>query len=219
MKKTILTCLLLFTGYLTVKAYLVSQRANASRIEVNAMAEGYSVGSVVEDFTLKNVDNKDVKLSDYSTAKGFIVVFTCNTCPVAKAYQDRVVALNAEYASKGYPVIAINTNDPVASPGDTFEKMQERAKEKSFSFPYLQDVNQVVTKQFGAAHTPTVFILKKTDQGNVVKYMGAIDNDQDESNPTRSTFVKNAVDDLIQGKSPAITTTKAIGCSVKWKKA
>lgn len=200
MKKTILACLMLFTGYLT------------------AQAQGYSVGSVVKDFTLKNVDNKDVKLSDYSSAKGFIVVFTCNTCPVAKAYQDRVVALHAEYASKGYPVIAINTNDPVASPGDTFEKMQERAKEKNFAFPYLQDENQVVTKQFGAAHTPTAFILKKTDKGNVVAYIGAIDNDQEESNPTRSTYVKNAVNELLKGKSPAVTTTKAIGCTVKWKK-
>jgi len=182
-------------------------------------AQGYTVGSVVEDFRLKNVDNKMVSPADFKSAKGFIVVFTCNTCPVAKDYEGRIVALHNEYAAKGYPVIAINTNDPVASPGDSFAKMQERAKEKNFQFPYLVDADQQLTKKFGAAHTPTVFILAKTSKGNIVEYTGAIDNDQDQSNPSRSTFVKNALEELISGKKPAVNKTKAVGCTVKWKKA
>lgn len=201
MKKVILTCVFFLA------------------ICIKVSAQGYTVGSVVEDFRLKNVDNKMVSPADFKSAKGFIVVFTCNTCPVAKDYESRIVALNDEYASKGYPVIAINTNDPVASPGDSFAKMQERAKEKNFRFPYLVDSDQQLTKKFGAAHTPTVFILAKTNKGNVVEYTGAIDNDQDESNPSRSTFVKNAVDELISGKKPSVSKTKAVGCTVKWKKA
>lgn len=201
MKKLVLACLLIVA------------------IVANLQAQGYSVGSVVDDFKLKNVDNKSVSLADYKSEKGFILVFTCNTCPVAKDYENRVVALHNEYASKGYPVIAINTNDPVASPGDTFTKMQERAKEKNFKFPYLADEDQIVTKKFGATHTPTVFVLKKTAKGNVVEYAGAIDNDQDEANPQRSTFVKNALNELISGKKPSVSKTKAVGCTVKWKKA
>jgi len=201
MKKVVMSCFLLLA------------------ICMKLSAQGYTVGSVVEDFRLKNVDDKMVSLADFKSAKGFIVVFTCNTCPVAKDYESRIIALNNEYAAKGYPVIAINTNDPVASPGDSFAKMQERAKEKNFKFPYLVDSDQQLTKRFGAAHTPTVYILAKTSKGNVVEYTGAIDNDQDESNPSRSTFVKNAVNELINGKKPSVSKTKAVGCTVKWKKA
>lgn len=201
MKKVVMSCFLLFA------------------ICMKLSAQGYTVGSVVEDFRLKNVDEKMVSLADFKSAKGFIVVFTCNTCPVAKDYEGRIIALNNEYSAKGYPVIAINTNDPVASPGDSFAKMQERAKEKNFKFPYLMDADQQLTKQYGAAHTPTVYILSKTSKGNVVEYTGAIDNDQDESNPSRSTFVKNAVNELMNGKKPSVSKTKAVGCTVKWKKA
>jgi len=200
MKKVVMSCFLLLV------------------ICTKLSAQGYTVGSVVEDFRLKNVDDKMVSLADFKSAKGFILVFTCNTCPVAKDYESRVIALDNEYAAKGYPVIAINTNDPVASPGDSFAKMQERVQEKNFKFPYLVDSDQQLTKRFGAAHTPTVYILRKTGKGNVVEYTGAIDNDQDESNPSRSTFAKNALNELINGKKPSVNKTKAVGCTVKWKK-
>lgn len=179
---------------------------------------GYQVGSVATDFNLKNVNGKNVSLANYENAKGYILVFTCNTCPVAQAYQDRVEALNKMYAPKGYPVIAINTNDPSASPGDSFEKMQERAKDKNFSYAYLEDPNHVYTKKYGAVRTPHVFVLQKTDKGNEVAYIGAIDNDQEETNAQRENYVQNAVNLLLQGKKPTVTSTKAIGCSIKWKK-
>lgn len=186
-------------------------------ITANAQS-GYQIGSVAADFSLKNVDGKNVSLANYKDAKGYILVFTCNTCPVAKAYQDRVEALNKMYAPKGYPVVAINTNDPSASPGDSYAKMQERAKEKGFSYAYLEDPNHVFTKKFGANKTPHVFVLQKTDKGNEVAYIGAIDNDQEEANAQRDNYVQNAVNSLLEGKKPAVTTTKAIGCSIKWKK-
>jgi len=185
---------------------------------VLAQTEGYKVGDVVKDFSLKNVNNKNVSLADYKDAKGYIVVFTCNTCPIAKAYQDRIAALNTTYIAKGYPVVAINPNDAEAVPDESFEKMQSLADEKKFSFPYLLDPDHIVTKQFGATRTPHVFILNKTDKGNVVEYIGAIDNDPEEANATKTEYVKNAVNELSLGKKPVISSTKAIGCSIKWKK-
>jgi peroxiredoxin len=185
---------------------------------VLAQTEGYKVGDVVKDFSLKNVNNKNVSLADYKDAKGYIVVFTCNTCPVAKAYQDRIAALNTTYIAKGYPVVAINPNDAEAVPDESFEKMQTLAAEKKFSFPYLLDPDHIVTKQFGATRTPHVFILNKTDKGNVVEYIGAIDNDPEEANATKTEYIKNAVNELSLGKKPVISSTKAIGCSIKWKK-
>ncbi|WP_343532304.1 thioredoxin family protein [Pedobacter sp.] len=200
MKKLILACLSMF---------LVSA--------VNAQT-GYQVGDLASDFNLKNVDGKNVSLANYKNAKGYIVVFTCNTCPVSKAYEARVEALSKMYATKGYPVVAINTNDPVASPGDTYAKMQERAKEKSFSFAYLEDPNHVFTKKYGAQRTPHVFVLQKTAKGNEVAYIGAIDNDQQEANPQRDNYVQNAVNQLLKGEKPNVASTKAIGCTIKWKK-
>jgi peroxiredoxin len=183
-----------------------------------AQTEGYKVGDVVKDFALKNVDSKTVSLANYKDAKGYIVVFTCNTCPVAKAYQDRVADLNATYAVKGYPVVAINPNDAEAVPNESFDKMQALAKEKNFDFPYLLDPNHVVTKQFGATKTPHVFVLSKTDKGNIVEYIGAIDNDPEGENASKVNYVKNAINDLSVGKKPTVTSTKAVGCSIKWKK-
>lgn len=186
---------------------------------INAKAQkGYSIGDIASDFSLKSTTEKNVSLSSYQNAKGYIVVFTCNTCPVSRAYQDRVYALNKEFSSKGYPVIAINTNDPITSPGDNFEKMQALAKNKNISYAYLEDPNHIYTKMYGATKTPHVFVLEKTAKGNEVVYMGAIDNDQQEENNDRENFVKNAVNSLIKGEKPKVKTTKAIGCSIKWKK-
>ncbi|MGM9475727.1 thioredoxin family protein [Pedobacter sp. GSP4] len=179
---------------------------------------GYQIGDAVKDFSLKNVNNKMVSLADYKDAKGFVVVFTCNTCPVAKAYQDRISDLNKAYASKGYPVIAINPNDAGVVPAEGFAQMQALAKEKNFKFPYLLDPDHVVTRQFGATRTPHVFILSKTANGNVVEYIGAIDNDPEEANGSKTDYVKNALNELSAGKKPVIASTKAVGCSIKWKK-
>jgi peroxiredoxin len=183
-----------------------------------AQTGGYKIGDVAADFSLKNINGKTVSLADMKSAKGYIVVFTCNTCPYAVAYEDRIIALNKKYAVQGYPVIAINPNDPVAQPTDTYEKMQEKAKSKGFNFPYLMDPNHVITKQFGATRTPHVFLLQKTDKGNVVQYIGAIDSDTEGKSAERVNYVEAAIDAMASGKKPAVTTTKAIGCTIKWKK-
>ena len=122
---------------------------------------GYHVGDNIADFSLKNIDGKNVSLANYTKAKGFIIVFTCNHCPYAKAYEDRIIALDKKYAALGYPVIAINPNDAIQYPEDNFEAMQVRSKEKKFNFPYLYDESQKIAKQFGATKTPHVFIVQK----------------------------------------------------------
>lgn len=184
-----------------------------------AQEKGYKPGSLISDFSLKNVNNKQVSLADFKTAKGFIIVFTCNTCPYAKAYEQRIIDLHNKYASKGFPVIAINPNDATASPGDSFAEMQKRSKSKKYPFPYLIDPTQDITNRFGAVRTPHVYLVNKTDKGNRVEYIGAIDDDTEDSNPDRVRYLEDAVQALLENKTPAVTATKAVGCTIKWKKS
>ncbi|WP_158838085.1 thioredoxin family protein [Polaribacter sp. L3A8] len=176
-------------------------------------AEGYQVGDTVDDFRLKNIDNKMVSLSDYKEAKGFVIIFTCNHCPYSIANEDRIIALDKKYKKLGYPVIAINPNDPKASKGDSFEDMQVRAKEKGFTFPYLYDEGQKVYPKFGATKTPHVFIVSKPTMK--VEYIGAIDNNSRDEDAVTEKYVENVIDALLAGNKPSKTTTRAIGCSIK----
>lgn len=200
--KTIKTLLLL-----TVVATLTAFTINNSK--------GYKVGDVASDFKLKNIDGKMVSLSDYKKAKGFIVVFTCNTCPYSVANEDRIIALDKKYKTKGYPVIAINPNDPAARSGDSFEEMKIRAKEKGFTFPYLFDDGQKVYPKYGATKTPHVYILNKNNGKLIVEYIGAIDDSSRNEANVSERFVEDAVDALLAGKKPTKTYTRAIGCSIK----
>ena len=177
--------------------------------------DGYKIGDVATDFSLPNVDGDMVSLGDFEDAKGFIVIFTCNTCPYSVAYEDRIIALNKKYKSRGYPVIAINPNDPAAIEGDELADMKVRAVEKGFTFPYLQDVGQQVYPQYGATKTPHVFVLQKEDEKNIVRYIGAIDDSSRNPKNVTKRFVEQSVNDLLAGKTLTITRTKAIGCSIK----
>lgn len=180
--------------------------------------EGFKVGSKATDFKLKNVDGKMVSLSDYKDAKGYIVVFTCNHCPFAKKYESRIIALDKKYKKLGYPVIAINPNDPAVEPEDSYENMQKVAKAKKYPFPYLFDETQDVAHAYGATRTPHVYLLQKEGNSNVVKYIGAIDDNSDDASAVKEKYVENAVDALLGGKPIATDFTKAIGCTIKWKK-
>ncbi|NJM79986.1 MAG: thioredoxin family protein [Flavobacterium sp.] len=176
---------------------------------------GYEVGDKATDFKLKNIDDKQVSLSDYKATKGFIVVFTCNHCPFAIAYEDRIIALDKKYKKLGYPVIAINPNNPEVQEKDSFELMKVRAKEKGFTFPYLFDEGQKIYPQYGATKTPHVYILQKTKEGNIVKYIGAIDDNHSDESAVKVKYVENAVDALLKNKEVSVKMTKAIGCSIK----
>ncbi len=180
---------------------------------------GYEVGDKVKDFSLKSVDGKMVSLADYKTAKGFIVIFDCNTCPFSKAYLNRIKALNDKYADNGFPVIAINSNDSKRSPGDSYKEMVKYAKKNDYQHPYLYDEDQSVATRFGATNTPHVYVLKKTGNEMVVDYIGAIDNNTKDADAADKKYVENAVDALLKGQKPGVTKTKAIGCTIKWKEA
>lgn len=179
---------------------------------------GYQIGDVATDFNLRNVDGKMVKLADFKKAKGFIVVFTCNHCPFSQAYEQRIINLHNKYAAKGYPVIAINPNDAKREPEDSYTKMQELAKAKKYPFVYLHDETQQIAKTYGATRTPHVYVVQKTKTGNTVQYIGAIDDNYEDEKQAKEKYVEVAVNALLNGKVVAKTNTKAIGCTIKWKK-
>lgn len=182
--------------------------------------EGLNVGDKAADFSLKNVDGKTVALSDMKDVKGVIVIFTCNHCPYAKAYEQRIMDLDKKYRSQGYPVVAINPNDPTEVPEDSYENMQARAKEKGYTFPYLFDETQTTAHAYGAARTPHVFLLQRQNDGSFkVAYIGAIDDDTEGKKKNKEKYVEDAISAINKGKTPEPTSTKAIGCTIKWKKA
>ncbi len=179
--------------------------------------KGYKIGDAAINFKLKNVDEKQVSLSDFPEAKGFIVIFTCNHCPYSVAYEDRIIALDQKYKAQGYPVIAINPNDPAVQPADSFEHMQKRAADKKFTFPYLFDEGQKIYPQYGATRTPHVFVLQKQNQDYIVRYIGAIDNNYANPNDVDAFYTEDAVNALLQNKEVSTPVTRAIGCSIKVK--
>ncbi len=177
---------------------------------------GYSVGDTAIDFNLQNVDGKTVSLAGIKDAKGYIVVFTCNHCPYAMAYEDRIIELNKKYAPLGYPVVAINSNDKDVQPADSFDNMKKRVKEKSIQYSYLYDATQEIAKAYGATRTPHVFLL---DNNRVVRYIGAIDDNSEDASAVKEKYVENAIEALRNGQDVAVKQTKAIGCGIKWKRS
>ena len=190
----------------------------ASAFTTTVGDKGYKIGDIATDFKLENINGEMVSLADYKDAKGYIVVFTCNTCPYAVLYEDRIVELDKKYASKGYPVIAIMPNNTDVMPGDSMNAMKARAAAKGFTFPYLMDKGQKIYPQYGATKTPHVYVLEKTKKGNKVKYIGAIDDNYKDATSVNTKYVERAVDALLDGKEINETNTRAIGCSIKVKK-
>ena len=180
----------------------------------NAAHDGLHIGDTAPDFNLKNTKGEMVSLKGFENAKGYIVTFTCNHCPYSVMYEDRLIELHKEMSAKGYPVIAINPNDPEVEPKDSFENMVARANEKSFNFEYLFDEGQKVYPKYGATKTPHVFLL---DKDLKVRYIGAIDDSARNASKVEQSYVKMAIEALENGKDPNPSTTKAIGCSVKKK--
>lgn len=181
------------------------------------MAQGYEVGDKASDFNLLGVDGEYVSMSDYPDAEGFIVIFSCNHCPYVKAYEDRMIELHNEFAPQGYPVIAINPNDPEVQPEDSYELMQQRAEEINFPFPYLVDETQEVYQEYGATRTPHVYLLEREGGELRVAYIGAIDDNYQDASKVQETYVADAIEALKKGQEPDTQFTKAIGCSIKTK--
>lgn len=173
-----------------------------------------SVGAKAPDFDLLGVDGQSYSLSGFADQQAVVVIFSCNHCPYVVANEDRMIELQADYADRGVQVVAINPNDEVKYPADSFEAMKARAEEKGFNFPYLRDETQEVTRAYGASVTPEVFVV---DAAGTIVYHGRIDdNTMEPENVTRHDL-REALDELLAGQELAVKETEPVGCSVKWK--
>jgi peroxiredoxin len=172
------------------------------------------LGDKALDFNLPGIDDKQHTLSDYREREAVVVIFSCNHCPYVRAWEDRMVKIQADYASKGVQIVAINANDATKYPDDSFSKMKERAREKNFNFPYLHDESQQIARAYGAERTPEVFVFNKD---GVLQYHGAIDDNYDDPKAVGSQYLRDALDALLsQGRAPT-AETKPVGCTIKWK--
>ncbi len=172
-----------------------------------------AAGAIAPAFDLPGTDGSNHTWSEISGGNAALVVFTCNHCPYAKAWEDRLNAIASDYADRGVGTAAISANDPVQYPEDSFEEMQRRAEEKNFSFPYLFDESQDVARAYGAERTPEVFLF---DDDGRLRYHGAIDDDSDEPKATQH-YLRDALDALLEGNEPPVVDTAAVGCTMKWR--
>jgi thiol-disulfide isomerase/thioredoxin len=173
-----------------------------------------SIGTISPDFNLKATDNNSYRLSSFSDKKLLVITFTCNHCPFVKAYEDRLIQIQKDYSDKSVSLVAINSNETINYPEDTFEKMQIRVTEKSYNFPYLRDEDQSVASSYGASFTPEIFVF---DIDRKLRYHGRIDDNKDPDNVT-SSDLRNALDELLSEHDVTRSETHGIGCSIKWAK-
>lgn len=191
----------------------------AAFFTVETQAQGLAVGDEAAHFDLMNIDKTKIGLDDYQDKDGVIVVFTCNHCPYSKMYEDRIIDLQTRYEPQGFPVVAINPNDAEQYPDDSFKNMKKRAKKKGFNFPYLWDGSQEVAQAYGAERTPHVYLLANEDGKFFVRYIGAIDDSAKDAEAVEETFLEDAIQNLKDGEEVRVGETKAVGCSIKWKKS
>ncbi|MEP7266495.1 MAG: thioredoxin family protein [Saprospiraceae bacterium] len=194
------------------KLFLLAGIAMISIFATGSFSPGYNIGDVVKNFEAKNIDGTVVSLKNFPIAEGYVVVFTCNTCPYAQAYEERINALAKKLDDQKWPLIAINSNDKGMSPGDSYEKMQKRSKDHAYSFPYIYDENQSIVNEFGASKTPHFYVLDKTKK---VRYIGALDDNADDANRVTRHYVEDAIKAIQAGKDPIPNFTRAIGCHIK----
>lgn len=175
--------------------------------------DALAIGEAAPGFNLPGVDGETYTLSRFADKPVLIVVFSCNHCPYVQAYEDRLIAIQRDYAARGVQVVAINSNDDRNYPEDNFEHMVRRAREKSFNFPYLRDATQEVARAYGATHTPQLFVF---DHDRRLGYTGKIDDNWQHSRAVTRRYLREAVEAMLSRKAPAEPTTHAIGCTIKW---
>lgn len=180
------------------------------------------IGAQAPDFSLPGTDGKTYSLRDFASAKVLVIIFTCNHCPTAQAYEERIKQLVTDYKNRGVAIVAISPNDPSAvtlgemgytDVGDSFEDMKIRAKDRGFNFPYLYDgENSKVSMQYGPQATPHVFVF---DASRKLRYTGRID-DGEKPGTAKTHDTRNAIEVLLEGKNVPVAKTKTFGCSIKW---
>jgi len=179
------------------------------------MDQQLKTGDNAPDFNLPGVDGKNYSLADYKEKKVVVVIFSCNHCPYAQAYEDRIISLQNEFNDQSVSFFVINSNDDKNYPEDSFENMIERAKMKGYNFPYLRDKSQKVAHGYGATHTPHIFVFDETQK---LSYTGKIDDNWKEPGKVKERYLRDAILALIQGKKVTNPETYAIGCTIKWAK-
>lgn len=165
-------------------------------------------------FTLRSTDGGTITTDQFTDRPVLAVVFWCNHCPYVKAWEDRMIALQREYAGRGVQIVLINSNDPVAYPDDSFEAMQARAREKAYPFPYLFDETQAIARAYGATRTPEVFLF---DRDRTLRYHGAPDDNYEDPRAVSSPYLRVAIEALLAGREPPTAETAPRGCTIKWK--
>lgn len=215
-------CLLLVFS-LILFAAMGYENENTAQAGFSSDHPSLPIGSPAPPFILPGTDGKTYSLASFSKADVLVIVFTCNHCPTAQAYEDRLIQLTKDYAGKNVAVVAIMPNDPssinlnelgYSDMGDSFEEMKLRAKEKKFNFPYLYDgENEKVSLAYGPIATPHVFIF---DKNRILRYSGRIDDMEKPTKIPTQLDSRNAINDLLAGKPVSVPTTKVFGCSIKW---
>ena len=179
------------------------------------MATNYlKIGSLAPEFNLLGVDGKKYSLNSFASSKALIVIFSCNHCPYVQAYEGRIKQLQEDYKSKGVSVVAINSNEDKGYPEDSFENMKKRSDEQKFNFPYIRDEDQSVARGYDATHTPEIFLF---DKERKLAFHGKIDDNWKEQDRVQNHYLKNALDELLEGKEISVPETFTIGCTIKWK--
>ena len=179
-----------------------------------AYSKGMPIGTPAPGFDLPAVDGKRYSLDSFRDAKLLVVVFTCNHCPYAKAVEERLVALQRDYAARAVRLVAINANDAVKYADDSFEHMVTRARERAFNFPYLRDESQAVARAYGAACTPDIFVF---DAARTLSYNGRFDDNWQDATKVTRQDLRTALDRLLAEEPIGFDPVASMGCSIKWK--
>jgi len=172
------------------------------------------IGSSAPNFDLIATDGKKYSLSSFDDKQALIVIFSCNHCPYVQAYEGRIKEIEEKYKGKGVAVVAINSNEDVNYPDDSFENMRRRAQEQNFNFPYLRDEDQSIARAYDASHTPEIFLF---DVEKKLAFHGKIDDNWQEPEKVQNHYLINALDELLAGKEISVPETFTIGCTIKWK--
>ena len=172
------------------------------------------LGDKAVPFALPGVDDGRHALKDYADKEAVAVVFTCNHCPYARAWEDRLIDIQAGYAARGVQLVAINANDAKKYLDDSFPRMKERSIEKGFNFPYLYDESQEIARAYGAERTPEIFLF---DKGGTLRYHGMVDDNYDDPAAVRSHYLREALEAVLEGREPSTAETTPVGCTIKWK--
>jgi peroxiredoxin len=172
------------------------------------------IGDEFIPFDLEGVDGRTHSSAAYTGRKAVAVIFSCNHCPYVRAWEERMVQIQADYASQNVQLVAVSANDAEKYPQDSLPAMKARAEEQGFNFPYLYDESQAIAQAYGATRTPEVFLF---DEQRNLRYHGAIDDNYEEPAAVRHHYLRDALDAILAGQEPAVSETPPVGCTIKWK--